>query len=88
MAWTIELTPEANAQLKKLGSVEAQRILKFLFERLQNREDPRQIGESLKGNLREFWRYRIGDYRLLCHLHDEQLLVLVVQIAHRREVYK
>lgn len=86
MAWRVEITPEASAELKKLGATEAQRILKFLFERLQNREDPREIGESLKGNLREFWRYRIGDYRILCHLEDGVATVFVVHIGHRREV--
>lgn len=88
MAWKVEITPEANAELKKLGTAEAQRILKFLFERLQNRENPRETGEALKGNLRDFWRYRAGDYRILCRLDDGIVTVFVVHIAHRREVYK
>ena len=88
MAWKVEITPEANAALKKLETAAAQRILRFLFERLQNREDPREIGESLKGNLREFWRYRVGDYRLLCRLEDGVVTVFVVHIGHRRAVYK
>ena len=88
MAWKVEITPEARAEIKKLGEAEAQRILKFLFERLQNREDPREIGEYLKGNLREFWRYRVGDYRIFCRLEDSIVTVFVVHIGHRREVYK
>lgn len=88
MAWKVEITPEASAELKNLGTTEARRILKFLFERLQNRDDPRKIGEALKGNLREFWRYRVGDYRLLCRLEDGIVTVYVVHVAHRREVYK
>ena len=88
MAWKVEITPEANAALKKLGAAEARRILAFLFERLQNRGDPREIGESLKGNLREFWRYRVGDYRILCRLEDDIVTVFVVHVGHRREVYK
>ena len=88
MAWKVEITPEANAELKKLGTTEAQRILKFLFERLQIRENPREIGEALKGNLRDFWRYRVGDYRILCRLDDGIVTVFVVHIAHRSEVYK
>ena len=88
MVWKVEITPEANAELKKLGTAEAQRILKFLFERLQNKENPRETGELLKGNLREFWRYRVGDHRIFCRLEDGIVTVFVVHIGHRREVYK
>ena len=87
MAWKVEITPKADAALEKLGTVEAQRILKFLFERLRGRDDPREIGWPLKSNLREFWRYRVGGYRILCRLDDCVLTVFVVHIAHRREVY-
>jgi mRNA interferase RelE/StbE len=88
MAWKIDITQEAKGELKKLGASEAQRILKFLYKRLQNRENPREIGESLKGNLRDYWRYRVGDYRILCRLEDKIVTVFVIHIAHRREVYK
>ncbi len=81
MAWKIEFTPEARAELKKVGEPQAQRILKFLFNRLQNRDGPREIGTPLKGNLREFWRYRVGDYRILCRLDDGVVTVFVVHIA-------
>ena len=88
MGWKVEITPGASAELKKLGSTEAKRILTFLFERIQGKENPRKVGESLKGNLREFWRYRVGDYRLLCRLEDNIVTIFVVRIRHRREVYK
>ena len=88
MAWKVKITPEANAELKKLGRPEAQRILTFLSERLQHGENPREIGEALKGNLREFWRCRVGDYRIFCRLEDGIVTVFVVRIDHRREVYK
>ena len=88
MAWKVEITPEANIDLKKLGTAEARRILTFLFERLQNTENPRVTGEPLKGNLREFWRYRVGDHRILCRLEGGIVTVFVVHIGHRREVYK
>ena len=88
MAWKVEITPEARAGLKRLGAAEAQRVLKFLFERLQGRDNPREIGEALKGNLREYWRYRVGDYRIFCRLEDNIVTVFVVHIGHRREVYK
>ncbi len=88
MAWKIDLTPEAAAQLGKLGTAEARRILKFLHERLPGRKDPRELGEALKGVLRAYWRYRVGDYRILCRIEDNVLTVLVVQIEHRSTVYK
>ena len=88
MAWKVEITPDARAALKRLGATEAQRVLKFLFERLQGRDNPREIGEALKGNLREYWRYRVGDYRIFCRLEDNIVTVFVVHIGHRREVYK
>ena len=88
MAWKVDITPEARAVLRRIGTTDAQRVLKFLFERLQNRENPRIIGEALKGNLREFWRYRVGDYRIFCRLEDSIVTVFVVHIGHRREIYK
>lgn len=50
-------------------------------------QDPRHLGKPLSGNLREFWRYRVGDYRLICKIQDDHLLILVVRIAHRSQVY-
>ena len=88
MAWTVELTPEAEAQLGKVDKVEAKRILKFLHERLRGRENPRELGEALKGVLRAYWRYRVGNYRILCRIEDRVMTVLVVQIDHRSVVYK
>ena len=87
MGWKIEITPDARAALNKIGSTEAKRILKFLYERLQKRDDPRELGESLKGTLRAYWRYRVGDYRLICRLEDQIITVFVVHIGHRRGVY-
>ncbi|MDR1490646.1 MAG: type II toxin-antitoxin system RelE/ParE family toxin [Desulfovibrio sp.] len=88
MAWKVEITPEVNAGLKKPGTAEAQRILRFLFERLQNRKDTRETGELLKGNLREFWRYRVGERRIFCRLEDSIVTVFVVYTAHRSEACK
>jgi mRNA interferase RelE/StbE len=87
MGWKIEITPEAEAGLEKLGTAEARRILSFLHTRLQNMENPRDSGKLLKGVLREFWRYRVGDYRILCRIEDNVLTVFVVQIEHRSKVY-
>ena len=89
MAWKVSLTPDAQKDLKKLDHQTAQRILKFLFGRVAALDDPRGIGEALKGSkLGDFWRYRVGDYRLLCSLEDAVFVVHVVKIGNRREVYR
>lgn len=88
MAWTVRLSPEAERQLKKTGTAEALRITRFLHERLAAREDPRELGKALTGPLKEYWRYRVGDYRIICSIKNNIMTVLVVQIAHRSIVYR
>jgi len=86
--WKIEVSPLADRQLDKLDSQIARRIEKFLQERVAMLEDPRSIGEALRGSrLGEFWKYRVGDWRILCDIQDEKLIILALQIGHRREVY-
>jgi mRNA interferase RelE/StbE len=85
--WTIELDPAAQKELDGLDKPIARRILKFLRERVAKLDDPHQIGERLKGTLSEFWKYRVGDHRLICSLENDRLVVLVLRIGHRREVY-
>ncbi len=89
MAWAIELSEQTRKQLKKLDKPVAKRITSFLGERLASLDDPRSIGEALKGSeLGAFWKYRVGDYRLICEIDDGVLKVLVVRIGNRREVYR
>jgi mRNA interferase RelE/StbE len=88
MAWNVEVSPRAQRQLDELDKPVARRISKFLYERIRKLNDPRQIGERLQGTLSEFWRYRVGDYRIICSLEHERLVVLVLRIGHRREIYK
>ncbi len=89
MAWKVELSAEADRQLSKLDAPQAQRILKFLYERVARLDDPRSIGQALHGSrLGEFWKYRVGDYRLICKLEDNRLVVLVLRLGHRREIYR
>jgi len=89
LAWTIELTDTALRQLEKLDNNVKRRIWKFLHERIASLETPRSIGASLQGQrLGEFWRYRVGDYRLIAKVEDERLIVLVLRIGHRREIYR
>ena len=89
MAWKVELSLQADRELSKLDPKPARRILKFLSERVAKLEDPRSIGKTLRGSrLGEFWNYRVGDYRLISKIEDERLLVLVLRIGHRREIYR
>ena len=88
MAWKVELDPGAERELDKLDPPVARRILAFLYGRVAQLEDPRSIGQALKGSrLGEFWKYRVGDYRIIASIEDSALLILVVRIGNRREVY-
>lgn len=89
MAWKVELDPAAVRELNKLDPQMARRILAFLHGRVAVLDDPRSIGEALKGSkLGEFWKYRIGDYRIVSSIEDGALRILVVKIGNRREVYR
>lgn len=89
MAWTIEFDPAAVRELDKLDPQISQRVLKFLHGRLAVLDDPRSIGEALKGSkLGEFWKYRVGDYRIISSIEDSVLRILVVKIGNRKEVYR
>lgn len=87
MAWTIRYTSTAKKSLSKFDKPEAQRIMRFLHERIEPIEDPRSLGKALSGRLGTFWRYRIGEYRLICDIHDRELIILVIRIGNRKDVY-
>lgn len=89
MTWTIELLEDAERDIEKLDKQAARRIYAFLFLRLAKLENPRLIGEALKGpRFGEFWKYRIGDYRVVARIEDNVLRVLIVKVGHRRDVYE
>ncbi|MBW6420868.1 type II toxin-antitoxin system RelE/ParE family toxin [Rhizobium sp. XQZ8] len=89
MAWKIEFQAAAIKQLKKIGNNESARIRDFLHSRVKLLENPRQLGTALQGSRFEhLWRYKVGDYRIICDIQDQRLVVLVVEIGHRREVYR
>lgn len=89
MAWQINVSASAEKQLSKLDRPVARRILTFLRERVAPLDDPRAIGEALRGSdLGEFWRYRVGDWRLICEIQDEQILITVLSVGNRGEVYR
>ncbi len=88
MTWTVELDERAVKELRKLDRQVQRRILSFLRQRIAIDQDPRRLGQALSGTELSLWRYRVGDYRVICQLEDETVVVLVVRIGHRREVYR
>jgi len=89
LAWTIEYTDTARRQLRKLDKHAARRILEFMDKRIAPSSNPRQFGKALTGEtLGVFWRYRVGDCRIVCDIQDKRLVVLVVQVGNRRGVYR
>mgnify|MGYP002518915996 FL=1 len=87
MAWRIEIDKDVQRSMKKLDRETARRIIAKLRE-ISQLEDPRSTGKALVGNLAGLWRYRVGDYRIICDIEDGVLVILVVDIAHRSKVYK
>lgn len=85
MAWKIEFAESASRTLGKLDKQTGKRIVAFLKERVLI--NPRTLGEALKSNLSPLWRYRVGDYRIICDIQNERLMVIIVKIGQRREVY-
>jgi len=88
LAWTVEYTDTALKEIRKLDKQNVRRIVDFMEERVAGREDPRSAGKILTGMKGGLWRYRVGDYRIICDIQDGRLRVLVLQIGHRREVYR
>jgi len=87
--WTIEYHTLVQKEMRKINPETRRRIRSFLHERLAAPDDPRQTGAALQGSeLGNFWRYRVGDYRVICDIQDHKLVVLVVEIGHRREIYR
>ena len=87
--WELQIDPDAAQDLKNLDGAVRKRIKKFLDERLLRLENPRSIGEALKGSrLGDLWKYRVGDYRILARIDDHTVIILVVKVGHRREIYR
>lgn len=88
MVWRVEIRQTAERQLGRITPASRLRIIQFLRERIEGCADPRAIGNPLQGEMAGLWRYRVGDYRLICHVQDEKVTVLVLEIGHRREIYR
>jgi mRNA interferase RelE/StbE len=89
LAWTIEYTASATRQLRKFDKQTATRILDYMEKRVAHSSDPRGLGKALTGEtFGAFWPYRVGDYRIVCDIQDTRLVVLVILIGNRRDVYR
>lgn len=88
MAWTIEFDQRALREIKKLDKPVRRRIVNYLKERIAPAEDPRQYGKALTNELKGLWRYRVGHYRIICQIEDEEVTVLILRAGHRRHIYE
>jgi mRNA interferase RelE/StbE len=88
LTWRVEIIPAAARELRKLDRQAAQRIGAYLQEVVTSCSHPRERGKALTANRVGLWRYRVGDYRVICELEDDRLLVLVVRVVHRSEAYR
>ena len=86
--WRIEITRTAEKQIRKLARPAQKAIQRFLRDRLLPAGNPRQWGKPLHGDKRSLWRYRVGDYRLICDIRDELVVVLVLTVGHRKHMYR
>ena len=87
-AWRIEFTPRSGKALAKLDRTAAARLLATIERGLEQHRDPRAFGEAMVGDWTGFWRYRAGDYRAICRIEDSRITIVVIEVAHRREVYR
>ena len=87
MAWNVELTKTAENQLRKLEKKWQITILDYFEDDISTLDNPRLRGKALTGDKKDLWRYRLGDYRIICDIRDEQLVLLAVTIGYRKDVY-
>lgn len=88
MTWRVEIADSARKDIKKLSRKAQADIVRFLRERVAEGDNPRQSGKALKGEMGDLWRYRVGDYRLICDIQDGVVTVLVLRVRHRKDVYR
>ena len=88
MTWTVEWDDRARRELRRLDRQVQIKILRYFRERIATDKNPRRLGHGLRHELQGLWRYRIGDYRAVCRIEDDYLVVLVLVVGHRRSVYR
>ena len=88
MGWKIKYLKSVRKDLRKIDKKEREKIREYLENYIVNLDNPRSFGKALKGTHSEFWRYRVGHYRIICELDDDSITVLVIRVGHRKEIYK
>lgn len=88
MTWSVEFEDAAAKELRKLDRQAQQQILRYLRERISTDEDPRRFGKPLSRELAGLWRYRVRNYRIICNIEDDKLVVLILRVGHRKDVYE
>ena len=88
MGYSVDYTPKAEKQISKLDMPVQKRIYGWINKNLENCEDPTTFGKRLTQNLKGYWSYRIGDYRIIADIQDDKVLIIIVEVGHRREIYK
>lgn len=88
MTWTVNYSKRAIKALSKIDPSIRQRLLSFIDDTLSGLDDPKQLGKALTGKYKGLWRYRVGNYRLICNIEDNELIILVLELGHRKDIYK
>ena len=88
MTWNVDFGERARKELRKLDRQAQQELLKYFRERIASEEDPRRFRKPLSGNMTGLWRYRVRNYRMICSIEDDKLIVLVLRVGHRKEIYE
>ena len=88
MSWAYRFGAKARKQLLKIDRQSQHDIIRYCDKRLSGATDPRLSGHPLTGQFKGLWRYRVGDYRLICEIQDRELIILVLAVGHRREIYR
>lgn len=86
--WQLRFSKRADKQLSKMDPGVRRVVLAWLLKNVDGCADPRAHGKSLTANESGKWRYRVGDYRILCEIHDDELVVLALEVGHRRDIYR
>lgn len=87
MTYRLEFTPEIQKQLRKMDKYQATLIVRWLYQHIDGIDDPRKFGKGFTANRSGQWRYRIGKYRVLVEIEDDQMVVIAIQVGHRRNIY-
>lgn len=88
MKYKILFEKNADKQLKKIDTTQQRIIVNWIAKNLENTNDPRIFGKSLKGNLKDYWRYRVGNYRIIAEINDDEVKVLIIEVGHGKDIYK